>query len=313
MDAVPAFCLDSANPMHPRLALLFAFATVFLAFHSLEAQQRIAFQRDDSVYTASADGSKPRKVATGNDPEISPDGTKLVFTVSGKDGSPERAIAIADLGTGKINRLKNLPSDNCYGATWSPDGASLIVNAYIKNTWQLVLIDQSGRKSSLPKQTSADNSLYAPAWARDGKSFFCHDLDAIYQFTLTGDLREKWPIATTFPHGAMSSASRIAASSDGAKLLAEIDMDAEVNRPGWDGPPPTLWILDLASGKAVQITKVSDFFSDATWLTNATLVAAGSPKTAGVEAVNIYALSTGGGAPRLLIKNASHPSVAAGK
>src|SRR5580700_9771685 len=55
----------------------------------------------------------------GDNPCISPDGTKLAYTVLSKNG--DRTIGVIDLAT-KQKMLLNTGSNNCYGPVWSPDG-----------------------------------------------------------------------------------------------------------------------------------------------------------------------------------------------
>ena len=56
------------------------------------AAASIVFVRD-GIWIAGADGSSQRKIADGDDPEISPDGTRIACTLHG--GGGQRFIAIA--------------------------------------------------------------------------------------------------------------------------------------------------------------------------------------------------------------------------
>ncbi|HMC25479.1 MAG TPA: hypothetical protein VKH14_08400, partial [Candidatus Udaeobacter sp.] len=82
------------------------------------AQRKIAYEHRDNIFVADTDGTHQKKIATGALPEISPDGTRVAFNTdedSKTRPGPECHIAIADLGTGKITILKEIPSDNCFG------------------------------------------------------------------------------------------------------------------------------------------------------------------------------------------------------
>ena len=149
---------------------------------------RIAFERDNSIWIANIDGTNAKKVASGNLPEISPDGTKVAFnTDEPSKSTPIRHIAVVEISNGKMNVFKTLPSDNSFGPVWSPDSKSILFSIYMDKNWQLGFVNADGSGFRVIKKAMSEtNSYSAPAWAGDGKSFFCHDLDAIYQFDLNG-------------------------------------------------------------------------------------------------------------------------------
>jgi TolB protein len=91
-------------------------------------QPKIAYQQGENIFVADADGTHSKKIAEGALPEISPDGTRVAFNTEGDAKNrpgPECHIAIADVTSGKVTVLPNIPSDNCFGPVWSPDGKQL--------------------------------------------------------------------------------------------------------------------------------------------------------------------------------------------
>jgi TolB protein len=91
-------------------------------------QRKIAYDRNGKIFVADLDGTHSKKIAEGDWPEISPDGTRVAFNTAGEAKNrpgPERHIAIADVASGKFTVVPNIPSDNCYGPVWSPDGKQL--------------------------------------------------------------------------------------------------------------------------------------------------------------------------------------------
>jgi TolB protein len=108
----------------------FTIVLLLLTFFALTnaAQRKIAFERGENIFVADLDGSHPKKIANGALPGISPDGTRVAFNIEGDAKNrpgPERHIAIADVASGKVTVLPNIPSDNCFGPVWSPDGKQL--------------------------------------------------------------------------------------------------------------------------------------------------------------------------------------------
>ncbi len=79
---------------------------VCVAFSALvnAAQRKIAYDRVGKIFVADVDGTHSKKIAEGDWPEISPDGTRVAFNTEGDAKNrpgPERHIAIADVASGK--------------------------------------------------------------------------------------------------------------------------------------------------------------------------------------------------------------------
>src|SRR3981081_3455317 len=104
------------------------------------SSRRLCFTRADAAWIANADGTASRKLVTGVDAVISPDGSRVAYTVLGK-GS-DRHIAVIDIATETKTVFQHLPSDNAYGPVWSPDGKQLVIRIFFKNHWRLGLIQQ---------------------------------------------------------------------------------------------------------------------------------------------------------------------------
>jgi TolB protein len=240
-----------------RLLALPLLAALLAAAPASAAPARIAYQRGNSVWVADADGAHARRLAAGDCPELSPDGRRIACnTNGGGERSPVRRIAMISVATGVRTVLRGIPSDNCFGPTWSPDGTRLLFSAWIHDGWQVALVnaDGSGFRAVLPGGDTG-HSWYGAAWAADGESFFAENLDTLARFALDGTRRETWPLREMFPHGGLNSGARLSATPDGRTLLVDVDMDEADALPEWDGPPPAIWALDLASGQARRVTE----------------------------------------------------------
>jgi len=174
---------------------------VYLAFSALTnaTQRKMAYERGENIFVADVDGTHAKKIVAGALPEISPDGTRIAFNTEGDAKTrpgPERRIAIADLGTGKVTILKDTPSDNCFGPVWSPDATKLAFSIMAEKAWQLGLVNADGSGFRFVKNAELKSEAFgAPEWARDGKSIFCHDLDNLYQIDLEGNVLKKWELS----------------------------------------------------------------------------------------------------------------------
>lgn len=229
--------------------------------------RKLTYEKEDGIWIADLDGSSAKKIADGQSPDLSPDGTKLAYNTVQAVGQPaHRQLAVVDLASGKTTVLKQVPSDNCMGARWSPDGRQLLFEYYVNNERRLGTVNADGTgfhdiQESEPKH----KDYWGEAWAADGKSFFAEDMENLYLLDLNAKVLKKWPIATLVPKGGMSGDSRLDAAPDGKTLLMDVEMD-EKERKNWDGPPAAIWLLDLKTEKATRLTPKALYGWDCHWL-----------------------------------------------
>jgi TolB protein len=105
----------------------------------------------------------------------------------------------------------------------------------------------------------------------------------------------------------MDSSKRLSVSEDGSKLLVNINMDEEVSLKDWEGPPPAIWLFDLPSAKATRLTPKKSYATDSCWLNNSEFLMVDTDRDGKID--SIYRGSIDRWAPRLVIKNATDPSV----
>jgi TolB protein len=142
--------LKKTKPGFLSILLLLSGAVSFLA---TGAMQRIAFERDDTIWISNADGTGAKKLADGNLPDISPDGTRIAFNTNEPGTrSPVRHIAVVEIASGDLTVFKDIPSDNCFGPIWSPDGSALLFNIYMEDDWQLGFVKSDGSEFRIVKK-----------------------------------------------------------------------------------------------------------------------------------------------------------------
>ena len=221
-----------------------------------------------------------------------------------------RHIAVTKIASGKTTVFKDVPSDNSYYPTWSPDGKRVLFTLRQNEVWDLGLINADGTDFRvLKKGAPGEVSRYSPIWARDGQSVFCQDMTNIYRLGLDGAVLAQWKIDTIIPNGDMSGDCRIDVSPDGKHLLLSIEMGEEANRKDWDGPSPALWSFDLDSQHSVRLTSKKLFGWDGCWIDNDNILFLS--RATGEKEDSIYRMSTNGKDLKLLIKNARFPTVSA--
>jgi len=287
--------------------LLFSCLLLASTAFAADAPRKIAFQReDDTVWVANLEGSGAKKIAHGVDPDISPDGTKLAFNTEDKS-SPARHIAVADLATGKVTVFKDVPSDNCFGPVWAPDSAKLLFYILDQN-WDIGLANADGSGFRILKKAGPNGtSFFSACWMPDGQTLFCQDLENLCQIGLDGAVIDQWPLQKLFPKGDMDSSMRFDVSPDGKTLLVDLEIaaDAGIDKEGGGYPPPSIWALDLAAETARRLSPPD--WSQPCWLTAEEYLFTGQgPRD---KEPSIYRASLGAKTRKLVIKNASDPSV----
>ena len=289
-----------------RFVLAFLFASTGIA---TVGERHIAFERDDAVWIANVNGTGEKKIADGIFAAISPDGTRVAFVSVEKSGtSSMRRIAVVEIAGGKATIFKDVPSDNSYYPVWSPDGKRIAFTLRENEVWNLATIAPDGTEFRfLKKGTQNQAALYSPCWARDERSIFCQDMTNIYQISIDGAVLAQWNIEKIIPNGGMSGDGRIAVSPDTKCLLLSIDMGEEHHRKDWDGPPAALWRFEIATQKAVRITRKTLFSWDGYWIDNDNILFLTQP--AGEKSASLYRMSINGKNLKRLIKNARCPTV----
>ena len=275
--------------------------------------RKIAYERAENIFVADVDGGHAKKVAQGALPNISPDGTRIAFNTEGDAKNrpgPERRIAIVDVASGKSTVLKDVPSDNCFGPVWSPDGKQLAFMIMADKRWEIGLVNADGTGFRFVKNSALNSDgLGGIEWSRDGKSIFCHDLENLYQIDLEGKTMKKWELATILSEASMNSGDRLSISPDGKTLLMDVDCGAEHGRENWDGPQPAVEKFEIGSTKAVRVTGDNDFVWDPCWLSPAEFLCIMQKENE--KDPSIYRMPIDGKKPKLIVKHARTPSVSA--
>jgi len=286
----------------------FAFLVLALNCFAADAPRKLAYEQKDAVWVANIDGTGAKKISGGQCPDLSRDGSKLVFNTVQETGQPShRQIAVADLASGNITIFKDIPSDNCMEAVWSPDGTQILFYYYLNNERQIGVVNADGTGFRSVQKTEPKHVTYwSGTWAADGKSFFCQDMENIYQLDLDAKVLKKWKVEKIVPHGGMSGNVRLDASADGKTLLMDIEMD-EKERKAWDGPPAAIWTLDLATEKVARLTPKSLYAWDCHWLDAENILFVS--QAAGEDLQSVYRMSLAGNGKdrKLLVKDASLP------
>lgn len=307
--------LAARRPSVRRAALLGSSVGLLLAGRLVAAPpaapRTLAFERDAAVWVASADGSGQARVIDGVDPRIAPNGRLIAYT---KDTSPadgvRRHIAVVEIATRASRVLTRVPGDNSFGPEWSPDGSALLVYVLADGQWNLglVSVDDTAFRYVVRPGPGVP-ACWSAAWAPDGASIFCQDLENMFRVSLDG--RRLWTasLARLFPAGGLNSGARIAPSPDGRSLLVDIDMDEDTAVKDWDGPPPAVFLVDLDAKTSRRLTANGLLAWQPAWLDATQFLC--TVQRERDRAPSVARLPFGAGAPTLVAKDARSPSVCA--
>jgi TolB protein len=270
------------------------------------AERRIAFARGgNQIWVANLDGTGAKKICSGVWPNISPDGTRVAFNTeespARKPDSGARHIAIADIAAGKVTTFKDIPSKQCYGARWSPDGSRISFRVIIDQQWHRGIVNADGSGFRVVNGLPPD----APAWAPDAKSIFGYDFENLYQIDLDGNILKKWELSKVLTERGNNGDAQVfglSVSPDGMTLLIDVDF----------GGPAAVYAFDLAAEKTAQFTSNKDVAIESCWLTNDEfLCVIFKEKEKRGNMRSVYRISTRDKAAKLVIKDAQRPSVSA--
>jgi TolB protein len=277
------------------------------------AQRKIAYDRGGKIFVADVDGTHSKKIAEGGWPEISPDGARVAFNTEGDAKNrpgPERHIAIADVASGKVTVVPNIPSDNCFGPVWSRDGNQIAFYIMSEGDWRIGVVKSNGSDFRFLKKAGPNNnSFWSMCWAPQNHSFFCQDLTNLYQFAVDGSLIKRWDIGKLTGGGSMSSGTRLDVSPNGRRIIFDVDLAEESTRKNWDGAPPGIFVLDLETDSATRVSAKGLYAFNPQFITDDEFLF--SLQKENENEPSIYRMSTDGKNLKLLIKNARFPTVSA--
>lgn len=140
---------------------------------STTADHRNLYARDDLFLHDRATGRTRRltRGARAREPDVSPDGRRVAYTVNGA-GTTHLVVAALDdpVGSARV-LLRNRRYDQVYTPRWSPDGRFIAVSRWLRGGYRdIQLIDAAtGEVHPITVDRAFDTG---PAWSPDGRWLF---------------------------------------------------------------------------------------------------------------------------------------------
>ena len=140
----------------------------WVVFDQLQRVRSVALYSDlYAVRTAGGPVHRLTRDARAGDPDLSPDGRRIVCTVQ---ATGRRGLALLDFSPSATSApavLVDDPAADFTGPRWSPDGRQIVVARRRAGVYELVLIDPETRALRVLVARS-DARVVTPAWTADG-------------------------------------------------------------------------------------------------------------------------------------------------
>ena len=123
-----------------------------------------------SIYVTAANSTKFLKLAQGRTPDISSDGSKIVFASTKSENSD---IYIMNSDGSNLRPLAVSPGNDAY-PRFSGDGLSVVFFSNRSGVSQIYLARVDGKSAAI-QITSGQNDKYDPAFSRDGQHIYYNE------------------------------------------------------------------------------------------------------------------------------------------
>jgi WD40 repeat protein len=278
---------------------------------------KMTFEREGGVDIINSDLSSERFLFNGHDNLISPDGSKVVTTVTNQDGS--RNIAIYEIASKTQKILKSPTGRQSFDASFSPDGKTLVFCNFSGAKWNIALVnvDDTGFKIL---SVSYKTDLFCPTFSADGASILCQDMMNFIEFDLKGNIVKTTPVKEIIGDRKMymSSANKGYLINNKTEIL--FDADTEDFFETAREPISNIYIYNLQTKKLRNLSdkNISAYdpfpLSDGKHIlfsafTKEDLSKSSDPKDMEPVITSwVYLMNIDGGGKTRLVKNAFEPS-----
>lgn len=213
----------------------------------------LVFTRGDTVYRLEPGAGRPRRIGTGRQPALSPDGRRAVWVEAGGDPARSRLV-LRDLDGGAASVLAS-PGGFLGSPGFSPDGRSVaFTRAGEDGRRELWTVRPGGRAVRLAR---VGDDCFEPAWSAAEGAVACHDMKRLFLIAPDGRVLRETPLAA-FAGGRddmFSSADRFAVHPFAARIVFSMGVPGTpLFRKKVPDISSALFLFDPATGKTSRLT-----------------------------------------------------------
>ncbi len=219
---------------------------------SASRASKLCFTRGGWIYLKDLRTGTERKLVEGQWPDLSPDGSTIVFMSAGDTDAPNgwrmRALNLASL---QVREFSSLVGRRILIPRWSNDGtkiAFVTIDSNASSTDIGVFDPSAGEWKNLTEKLklgSLAGGIDFDSWVPGDQSVLFHSLENLYEVAVNGTLVSTIPIANLH----ISSSTRFSFSADKKQLLFDQTIDTA-------GEPlnAKVSVLNIDNGLVAKIT-----------------------------------------------------------
>ena len=196
-----------------RLLLFFLLLAAYGQAQTTSYQ--LAFQRGNKICVFDEKTSKVVPLIQGDDPCLSPDGTKVAYTSS----SNGRKVAVYSISTKKHLAI-NVGNHTSYAPVWSPDGNYLAFQTLIDGKCYTGLYSFLDHSFKLLTQK---HEGYAPSWTSNGERLLVQDMNKLYIYERNGRPVKNYALSSITKDYSVSSNTQFIITPDQESLVFVAD------------------------------------------------------------------------------------------
>lgn len=263
--------------------------------------QTLCFARGDDIYLMDMNTGRVRKIVTGDEPNISPNGERIAFVFG-----DNRALKTVDTKSGAIKEFTSLQTVKAKAPQWSPDGSKIAFEYKKDLTWRVAILDTSTEQwQDITASYPAEENYFFSSWTTKGQSLVIQDLRSVYEVDVHGKELQRIDIKKLLKgEENISSLSRFSFSADKKYLLFDTALHPDQSA--------VIYKLDIKSSALERITAATVDGGEPHWLpTEKEILFRQVTERKGPYIYNLARLSLDkADTPEILVRNASNISYA---
>lgn len=263
--------------------------------------QMLCFSRGDDIYLMDVNTGRVRKIVTGDDPNISPNGERIAFVLA--DNGELKTV---EAKSGVIKEFTSLQTVRAKAPQWSSDGSKIAFEYKKGLTWRVAILDTSTEQwQDITASYPAEADYFLSSWTTKGQSLVIQDLRSVYEVDVHGKELQRIDVRKLLKgEENISNLSRFSFSADKKYLLFNTALHPDQSA--------VIYKLDIKASALERITPATVEGGEPHWLPTEKeilfrqLTENKAPYVYSISKLSLDQVDT----PEILVRNASNISYA---